>query len=382
LAGYTIDTHESEFSEATEEIMRALLLGFMLLAAGPALAAEKYVGSNVDMRTVLAFKVADAAVQKFLPQGWEPDVTTAGPAKDINLRVTFIDRIVNQDAEGKALDPVRIATLTIPATMKGSETRGTILFRAYVSDASVPGPYGVSVHASVNMERKVRIDAAGTATVDESWEFRSQDGDSIQLQMQYVRGASTHGKAEEKLYSAVKPEFYRIYRSEQSTDVVRGAAADRVQKVLFKASGPKLSPLFDGSEQQLIGVTSNPWIRARLSFRRRSHTDACLPRCPVHTSGEPGSGSCDPYGGASSNAGRDAILSASSPRYTSRGRGLAEIVVTIELNAAAERSSSNSLQISFGLGCVKTRRCAKSIEWIFLRIAIFRFTTVSRCRCR
>lgn len=238
--------------------MRALVLAFLLLAAEPALAAEKYVGSNVDSRTILDFKVPDAAVQKFLPQGWGTDVTTGGPAKDVNLRVTFIDRIVNQDAEGKALDPVRIATLTIPATMKGSDTRGTILFRAYVSDArAVPGPYGVSVHADVNTERKVRIDPAGTATVDDSWEFRSQDGDSIQLQMQYVRGASTHGKAEAKLYSAVKPEFYRIYRSEQSTDVLRSPTADRVQRVLFKASGPNLSPLFDGSE--LIGITSNPW---------------------------------------------------------------------------------------------------------------------------
>jgi hypothetical protein len=253
-------TTTREFAIATirEEVMRALLLGFLLLAAEPVLAAEKYVGSNVDSRTILAFKVADAAVQKFLPAGWEPDVTTVGPAKDVNLSVTFIDRIVNLDAEGKGLDPVRIATLTIPAKMKGSETRGTILFCAYVSDRAVPGPYGVSVHASANMERKVRIDPAGTATVEESWEFRSQDGDSIQLQMQYVRGPSAPDKAEAKLYSAVKPEFYRIYRSEQSTDVVRSATADRVQKVQFKASGPKLSPLFDGSEQ-LIGVTSNPW---------------------------------------------------------------------------------------------------------------------------
>jgi hypothetical protein len=239
--------------------MRALVLGFLLLAAEPALAAEKYVGSNVDSRTILAFKVADAAVQKFLPGSWEPDVATAGPAKDVNLRVTFIDRMVNEDAEGKALDPVRIATLTIPAKMKGSETRGTVIFRAYVTDArAIPGPYGISVHASANMERKVRIDPAGATTVEESWNFQSQDGDSIQLQIQYVRGAFPRGKAEVKLYSAVKPEFYRIYRSEQSTDVVRSATADRVQKVQFKASGPKLSPLFDGSEQ-LIGVTSNPW---------------------------------------------------------------------------------------------------------------------------
>jgi hypothetical protein len=241
--------------------MRALLLGFTLLAATPALAAEKYVGSNVDVRTVLAFKVADAAVQKFLPEGWQPDVATAGPAKDVNLRITFIDRIVNQDAEGKALEPVRIAHLSIPAKKKGSETGGTMLFRIYSSSAGgVPGPYGVSVHAPAsNMERKIRIDPAGTGTVEEAWEFKSQDGDSIQLQIQYARGASTPDKAETKFYSAAKPEFYRIYRSEQSTDVV---AADRVQKILFKASGPTLSPLFDGSEQ-LIGVTSDPWYTRR-----------------------------------------------------------------------------------------------------------------------
>ena len=61
--------------------MRALLLGFLLLAAEPVLAAEKYVGSNVDSRTILAFKVTDAAVQKFLPAGWEPDVTIVGPGQ-------------------------------------------------------------------------------------------------------------------------------------------------------------------------------------------------------------------------------------------------------------------------------------------------------------
>ena len=169
--------------------MRALLLGITLLAAAPALAAEKYVGSNVDVRTVLAFKVADAAVQKFLPDGWQPDVVTAGPAKDVNLRVTFIDRIVNQDAAGKALEPVRIAHLSIPAKMKGSQTGGTMLFRIYSSSAGgVPGPYGVSVHAPANMERKVRIDPAGIGTVEELWEFKSQDGDSIQLQIEYARG--------------------------------------------------------------------------------------------------------------------------------------------------------------------------------------------------
>jgi hypothetical protein len=238
--------------------MRAFFLGLLLLAAGPALAAEKFVGGNVDARTTLAFKAPEAAVQKFLPEGWELDVATSGPAKDINLRLTFIDRLTAHDAEGKALDPARITTLSIPAKKTGSETRGTMLFLIYSSSAGgVPGPYGVSVQGNTNMEKRVRIDPAGTATVEESWELQSQDGNSIQLQLQYVRGTMTSGKAEQLMYSSAKPGFYRIYRSEQAADIVRGPGTDRVQKVVLKASGPKLAPLFDGSE--LIGVTSVPW---------------------------------------------------------------------------------------------------------------------------
>jgi hypothetical protein len=171
----------------------------------------------------------------------------------------LIDRLTAQDAEGKALNPGRIVTLSIPAKKAGSETRGTMLFRNYSWSASgVPGPYGVSVEASTTMERKVRIDPTGVANVEEAWELRSQDGDSIQIQIHYVRGAMTTGKVEQMMYSATKPDFYRIYRSEQATDVVRGDGTDRVGKIIFKAAGPKIAPLFDGSEQ-LIGVTANPW---------------------------------------------------------------------------------------------------------------------------
>jgi hypothetical protein len=246
-------------SKTREELMRAFFFGFLLVATGPALAAEKYVGGNVDVRTTLAFKAPDAGVRKFLPAGWDLDVANSGPAKDVNLRLTFIDRLTAQDAEGKALDPARVITLGVPAKRTSSETRGTMLFRIYSSTAAgVPGPYGVSVQANTNMERRVRIDPAGTATVEESWELQSQDGDSIQLQIQYVRGTTTTGKAENLMYSAAKPDFYRIYRSEQAVDVVRELGTDRVQKIIFKTSGPKLAPLFDGSEL-LIGVTSVPW---------------------------------------------------------------------------------------------------------------------------
>ena len=241
-----------------EELMRALLLGLLLLAGLPAAAAEKFVGGNTDARTTLAFKAPDAAVRKVLPEGWDVDVATSGPVKDVNPRLTFIDRLTAYDAEGKALDPTRTTTLSIPAKKTGSETRGTMLFLIYSSsEGGVPGPYGVSVQANTNMDKRVRIDQAGATTVDESWELQSQGGDSIQLQVQYLRGPTTTGKAEQLMYSAAKPGFYRIYRSEQARDVVRGPDTDRVKKIDFKASGPKLGPLFEGA--QLIGVISEPW---------------------------------------------------------------------------------------------------------------------------
>jgi hypothetical protein len=259
LSRVPLPWYHSLSQQTREELMRAFLLGLLLLATGPALAAEKFVGGNVDARTTLAFKAPDAAVRKVLPEGWDLDVANSGPAKDINLRLTFIDRLTAHDAEGKALDPVRVPTLSIPAKKSGSETRGTMLFLIYSSSAGgVPGPYGVSIQANTNMEKRVRIDRSGAATVEESWELQSQNGDSIQLQIQYVRGTMATGKAEQLMYSAAKPGFYRIYRSEQAVDIVRGPGADHVQKIVFKASGPKLAPLFDGSEQ-LIGVTSMPW---------------------------------------------------------------------------------------------------------------------------
>jgi hypothetical protein len=237
----------------------AFVLGFILLSAGPVLAADKYVGSNIDVRTILAFKVADAAVQKALPEGWELDVATIGPAKDVNLRVTFVDRLSEQDAEGKSLSPARHVTVTMPAKKKGAETRGTMLFVLYSSDEDgVPGPYGVAAHANTNMDRQVRIDPAEANTVEETWQLQAPDGNSLQLQIQYVRSAPARVKAETLVHSAAKPDFFRIYRFEQWADTVRGAGADRVQKVVFEASGPKLAPLFDGSEQ-LIGVTTVPW---------------------------------------------------------------------------------------------------------------------------
>ena len=73
------------------------------------------------------------------------------------------------------------------------------------------------------------------------------------------------GYQESLVYSGAKPDFYRVYRFEQATDVVRSTVTgvDRAQNVSFRASGRQLTPLFDGSEQ-LISITAIPWYSRQI----------------------------------------------------------------------------------------------------------------------
>ena len=109
--------------------------------------------------------------------------------------------------------------------------------------------------------RTLRTDDDGFSTAEESWKFEGGNGDLVELELQFARRATPRTKLEAKVYSAVKPEFYRLYRIEAAVDVVRSAdgGTDRVQKYIFKGSGPRFRTLFDGSEQ-LVSITSFPWF--------------------------------------------------------------------------------------------------------------------------
>jgi len=131
----------------------------------------------------------------------------------------------------------------------------------------VPGPYGNADLATATIDRHAHTDPTRKTSVEESWEFKGNGGDAIGLQLQYERGVATRGNVEVMPHSGVKPDFYRIYRIEQAADVVRSTATstDRVQKYAFKATGAKLSPLFNGSEQ-LVSITSLPFYTRQISL--------------------------------------------------------------------------------------------------------------------
>src|SRR5262249_19693525 len=130
--------------------------------------------------------------------------------------------------------------------------------------SAVPGAYGVYTLADTEIHRHISTGPDGTSNLQESWQL-SSGGDHIGLQISYVRGPLTRSKADLRSSSAAKPEFYRIYRVEQASEVLRSpeTTTDRIKEFSFKASGPKIGAIFDGSEQ-LLSVVAIPWYMRQI----------------------------------------------------------------------------------------------------------------------
>src|SRR6266850_661769 len=94
----------------------------------------------------------------------------------------------------------------------------------------------------------------------ESWELKDAKGGTLTLQIRYDRGTPVRAKIEGRPRSGVDPTLWRIYRIEQSVDVVKSIpeGIDRMRNLRFRNNVAELDKLFDGKEQ-LISVTSIPW---------------------------------------------------------------------------------------------------------------------------
>jgi hypothetical protein len=115
------------------------------------------------VRTILSFKVSDAAAQRMLPDGWQVSPVSTGPSKDANLNVVFVDFLTVQNPDGSPGDTYRIAGLTIPAKKKGTDATVPMVVAGFASIPSyVPGPYGTFKLAGATVDRHLHRDPAGT----------------------------------------------------------------------------------------------------------------------------------------------------------------------------------------------------------------------------
>lgn len=230
---------------------------------------EKFVGRGTETRTFLYFKVSTAALREFVPDGWQICPAGYGPAAGANLLAVFVDQVTSLDAEDKPLELMRYVLFEIPVRPAGTGATAWVLFTGLSTGG--PGIYGTNLQATAQVGRKIRHGPSGSA-VEESWDFEAGGGESVSLQLRFLRGPVSVVQVESRVYSRVWPWFSRIYRVEQATDVVHPAGEPgRLTQVAFKAKSAKLAPLFDGTEQ-LTAIISVPAYTRRI-FLPGSATD-------------------------------------------------------------------------------------------------------------
>src|SRR5262249_24641539 len=140
--------------------------------------AETFVEQNAEFRMQLDFVVPDAALRKFLPAGWEPNIATQGPAKDCNVRLIFIDRVDITGADGAPVGSSRLVYLAVPVKQTGSTNAGQMIIAGLTSDPKdAPGPFGnYQLATTVNVDRSLKA-TGKDALMEESWEFVAANGE-------------------------------------------------------------------------------------------------------------------------------------------------------------------------------------------------------------
>jgi len=229
--------------------------------------AQNVTEWSSETRTVLAFRVSPAALQRLLPDGWTSAPSTSPASPGANLNVTLMERTIVLDPQGKPIGSgtARYAVFAVPTLNAKTGQPNTIVVGGLSPEGA--GAYGVYLTATTSrFERTIGAEVDGQARVRESWELVAPSGERLSLQIAYRRGPAARGRVETVVHSAIHSDFQRTYRIEQATDLVRSAnAPDRVESLDFKASGPKLAQLFDGTER-LVAVTAIPHYVREISI--------------------------------------------------------------------------------------------------------------------
>lgn len=221
------------------------------LAAGPVMSQTHTETIVAEQRMSVSVRISPEAAQAFMPAGWTP----ASPS----LSVIFMDRTLQLTPDGRPLGAGtnQLLVLVMGARNAAGETRSMVV-GGYSSDPSgAPGAYKTYRQGAVSVARREQKGPDGIR-VEEQWSARGEDGD-LTLDLAYTRGVASLSPLNLKVYSGAEPDFYRNYRGQQASEVLRGGSSpDRIQSVRLTASGGRLGRAIDGSEQ-IVSITSTPF---------------------------------------------------------------------------------------------------------------------------
>jgi hypothetical protein len=237
----------------------------LLLGSAPSAFAQAVTEWSAEGRVALSFHVNEAALQRLLPPGWTSAPSTAAGNRGANLTVTFIERHLVLDGQGKLYRAGTSRYVVLVASARNAAGEANTVVISGLSPEG-PGAYGVNLTAVVSrVSRSSMAQAEESGRAEEQWEFTAASGERVELQVAYRRAPAVKSHVETRVRSARHPELTRTYRIDQAADVVRSAATpDRVEALTFRAAGAALAPLFDGQET-LLSVTSFPWYVREIS---------------------------------------------------------------------------------------------------------------------
>jgi hypothetical protein len=253
--------------------MTSLERGISLVAAFALLAgearAETLIEDNVESGLVLAYEADADAVRRRLPADLELRPPPAGAIGGANVFVVAYDRQLQQAAAGRITDQssLRFVAILAPVRARSTGKNGFAVLRSFdAHPALVPGPYEVSVAATI--VRQTAVEAKGTEPrgVKDRWEVKTRGGDSIRLRLEYSSAVPERRYRDFPVHSAAKPELVRSYRIEELMTVVRSVAADvdRATKLEHHVRIRDMADIFTG-ETRLVAVIAYPVILRKVS---------------------------------------------------------------------------------------------------------------------
>lgn len=226
-----------------------------------------------ETRTFFSFRVREEALQAVLPQGWTAASSQEGPDQGSNVRFGMSDQFAGVDPAGAPVEATRFCPLTVSARKSGQSSPEVYRIAiAYWSNAHFSEPMRRSAIAVagagatrtpdvVELEREIRVDRAGEAVGRQRWLFKSPSQE-VSAELSWSMAEQVQGKEQFWVMSPAAGEAFREYHIEKVEETVFSGALgiNRSRSVNFRAAGPVLTPLFDGSEI-LVSIVVQPFGR-------------------------------------------------------------------------------------------------------------------------
>ena len=222
--------------------------------------AETLVGSNVDSRMLIGFKVNADAMQSRVPEGWASIPFPGGPLKGANLLAVLIDRKLERDAEGKPKSPSTSRAMALIGLGKqiGGDGVRLYVYRIYATPQDYD-PYGNAVQAGISRTTSTEGPANAGRARTEVWTVAPQGGGELGISARFTSGTRSWVSDEARPYSNMNPDFFRIYRYDQLVDLVTSTPVGKPLTGTFDFSSTvaELADVFDGS-QEVVAIMDVP----------------------------------------------------------------------------------------------------------------------------